>query len=127
MPTPVETWHSGKHILSLYYPLEDVIANYTNTFNVYLRMTGGTGTIEIGDIIASISSQSMAAKEAWDGKFEISENISRVRLSGLAKPVAFTETIEKEIKWVVNYYWGDSITAIKVGAFGTITETGGTA
>lgn len=127
MPAPVETWHSGKHILSLYYPLEDVIANYTNTFNVYLRMTGGTGTIEIGDIIASISGQSMAAKEAWDGKLEISENISRVRLSGLAKPVAFTETMETDIKWVVNYYWGDSITAIKVGAFGSITETGGTA
>ena len=33
---PVETWHSGKHILSLYYPIEKIVANYTNTFNVYL-------------------------------------------------------------------------------------------
>ena len=30
---PVETWHSGKHILSLYYPIEKIVANYTNTFN----------------------------------------------------------------------------------------------
>lgn len=27
---PVETWHSGKHILSLYYPIEKIVANYTN-------------------------------------------------------------------------------------------------
>jgi len=126
MPVPVETWHSGKHVLTLYYPIEDVVANYTNTFNVYLRMTGGTGKIETGDIIASVSGQSMAAKEAWDGKIEIEDTIKVFKLSGLAKPAAFTETVETDIKWVVNYYWGDTIGTIKVGAFGAITETGGT-
>ena len=25
---PVETWHSGKHILSLYYPIDKIVANY---------------------------------------------------------------------------------------------------
>ena len=42
---PVETWHSGKHILSLYYPIENVVPNITNTFNVYLRMENGSGTV----------------------------------------------------------------------------------
>lgn len=41
---PVETWHSGKHILSLYYPIERVAPNITNTFNVYLRMENGSGS-----------------------------------------------------------------------------------
>ena len=127
-PIPVETWHSGKHILSLYYPIENVIANYTNTFNVYLRMTGGTGRIEVGDIIASISGQSMAAKEAWDGKIAIDEKIQPFRLTAAIKPIAFTEVMEKEVKWVVNYYWSDTITGRqRVGAFGKITQTGGTA
>lgn len=27
---PVETWHSGWHILTLYYPIEHIVANYTN-------------------------------------------------------------------------------------------------
>ena len=40
---PVETWHSGKHILSLYYPIDNVVPNITNTFEVYLRMANGTG------------------------------------------------------------------------------------
>ena len=30
---PVETWHSGKHILSLYYPIEKLVPNITNTLN----------------------------------------------------------------------------------------------
>lgn len=127
-PVPVETWHSGKHILSLYYPIENVIANYTNTFNVYLRMTGGTGRIEVGDIIASISGQSMAAKEAWDGKIAINEKIQPFRLTAAIRPFAFTDAMETDVKWVVNYYWSDTITGRqKVGAFGKIMETGGTA
>ena len=58
---PVETWHSGKHILSLYYPIEKIVANYTNTFNVYLWMENGSGTVDVGDCIASVSGQAMAA------------------------------------------------------------------
>ncbi len=61
---PVETWHSGKHILSLYYPIEKIVANYTNTFNVYLWMENGSGTVDVGDCIASVSGQAMAAGEA---------------------------------------------------------------
>src|SRR5699024_1302787 len=45
---PVETWHSGKHILSLYYPIENIVPNITNTFNVYLRMEDGSGSVGIG-------------------------------------------------------------------------------
>lgn len=54
---PVETWHSGKHILSLYYPIEKIVANYTNTFNVYLWMEYGSGTVDVGDYIASASGE----------------------------------------------------------------------
>ena len=68
---PVETWHSGKHILSLYYPIENVVPNITNTFHVYLRMEDGSGTVGIGGCIASISGQSMAAAAASDGKITI--------------------------------------------------------
>lgn len=38
---PTETWGSGRHVLPLYYPIENLIPNFTNTFNVYLRMDGG--------------------------------------------------------------------------------------
>ena len=73
---PVETWHSGKHILSLYYPIENIVPNITNTFNVYLRMVGGSGSVGIGDCIASISGQAMAAAAAWDGRIDIEETVA---------------------------------------------------
>lgn len=34
---PEETWHSGKHSIMLYYPIENLVANYRNIFNVYAR------------------------------------------------------------------------------------------
>lgn len=71
---PVETWHSGKHILSLYYPIENIVPNITNTFNVYLRIEDGSGSVGIGDCIASISGQAMAAAAAWDGRIDIEES-----------------------------------------------------
>ena len=79
---PVETWHSGKHILSLYYPIEKIVANYTNTFNVYLWMEYGSGTVDVGDCIDSVSGQAMAAGEAWDGKLEVEDYTTRFAIGG---------------------------------------------
>lgn len=116
---PVETWHSGKHTFLLYYPIEKVVANYTNTFNVYLRMSGGTGAIEIGGIIASVSGQAMAAEEAWDGKLEIEETIPYFNVgTNDMKPVAYGETMEKQLLELVQRSYSDTVTGRAViGAF----------
>ena len=74
---PQENWHSGRHTILLYYPIENVVANYTNTFNVYMRCSGGTAAVDAGFCIASISGQSMAAAPAWDGRIDIEEEIER--------------------------------------------------
>src|SRR5699024_11236724 len=79
---PVETWHSGKHILSLYYPIENIVPNITNTFNVYLRMEDGSGSVEIGDCIASISGQAMAAAAAWGGRIDIEVSTALFTIRG---------------------------------------------
>ena len=79
---PAETWGSGKHILSLYYPIDNLVPNITNTFNVYLRMENGTGEIETGGCIASISGQGMAAAAAWDGTVTVEEYVSRFAFGG---------------------------------------------
>ena len=72
---PQENWHSGRHTILLYYPIENVVANYTNTFNVYMRVSGGTGEVDTGFCIASISGQSMGAAAAWDGRIDIEEYV----------------------------------------------------
>lgn len=99
---PVETWHSGKHILSLYYPIEKIVANYTNTFNVYLWMENGSGTVDVGDCIASVSGQAMAAGEAWDGKLEVEDYTMRFAIGGGLDVNGFRESLSMQMKETVN-------------------------
>lgn len=115
---PVETWHSGKHILSLYYPIESVVPNITNTFNVYLRMENGTGTVGIGDCIASISGQAMAAAPAWDGKIELEEKAGLFAIGGGMAVRNISDIIQMETMELVQRAYTDQMTGrTMIGAF----------
>ncbi len=115
---PAETWHSGKHILSLYYPIEKVVPNITNTFNVYLRMEGGTGTVEVGGCIASISGQAMAAAAAWDGKITVEEAVKPFVIGGGLKAGAYSEKIAMStMELVVKGYTDRMAGRTGIGAF----------
>ena len=92
----METWHSGKHILSLYYPIENIVPNITNTFNVYLRMEDGSGSVGIGDCIASISGQAMAAAAAWDGRIDIEETAALFSVGGGLQGKNVTDVVAVE-------------------------------
>lgn len=120
---PVETWGSGKHVLPLYYPIENLIPNYTNTFNVYLRMAGGSGIVETGGCIASISGQGMAAAAAWDGKISLEESVSRFELGTGWTVHGFTETMGIETMELVQRQIEDSMGRVAVGAFGCPLDT----
>lgn len=115
---PVETWHSGKHILSLYYPIENIVPNITNTFNVYLRMEDGSGSVGIGDCIASISGQAMAAAAAWDGRIDIEETAALFSVGGGLQGKGFTDVMTVETMELVQKSYSDTLTAKpKIGAF----------
>lgn len=115
---PVETWHSGKHILSLYYPIENIVPNITNTFNVYLRMEDGSGSVGIGDCIASISGQAMAAAAAWDGRIDIEETATLFSVGGGLQGKSVTDVMAVETMELVQKSYSDTLTAKpKIGAF----------
>lgn len=120
---PVENWGSGKHVLPLYYPIEKLIPNFTNTFNVYLRMEYGTGQIETGGCIASISGQGMAAAAGWDGKIELQETVGRFQLESGLFSKGFAEAIGMETMELVQKQMADSMGKVSVGAFGAVMDT----
>lgn len=93
---PVETWHSGKHILTLYYPLEGVAASVASYFTVYLRLEGGSGKVAIGGCVASVSGQSLGGTYAWDGVITAYETVTRFDLTTGLTGVSFTEEIGTE-------------------------------
>ena len=115
---PVETWHSGKHILSLYYPIENIVPNITNTFNVYLRMEDGSGSVGIGDCIASISGQAMAAAAAWDGRIDIEESAALFSINSGLQARGFTEAVDVGTMELVQKSYADTMTErTGIGAF----------
>lgn len=123
---PVETWGSGKHILSLYYPIDNLVPNITNTFNVYLRIENGTGDIETGACIASISGQAMAAEAAWDGKITVEESVGLFQIGGGLNVKGYTDAIQIETMELVQRSYTDSISRVIIGAFSKPVETEGT-
>ena len=123
---PVETWGSGKHILSLYYPIDNLVPNITNTFNVYLRIENGTGEIETGACIASISGQAMAAAAAWDGKITVEESVGLSQIGGGLNVKGYTDAIQIETMELVQRSYTDSISRVIIGAFSKPVETEGT-
>lgn len=122
---PQESFHSGKHTLSLYYPIDKVVPQYTNTFNVYLRITNGAGNIDAGDCIASVSGQAMAAASAWDGKITIEETTGAFRIGGGLTSRGWNETIKIETMELVIRSYSDTMNGrTKFGAFGRPVELG---
>ena len=128
---PQENWHSGRHTILLYYPIENVVANYTNTFNVYMRCSGGTAFVDTGFCIASISGQSMGASAAWDGRIDIEEYIERFRVwdgtqAGRLVHVPFTENSVWDIKETMRRAYSDTkIGKTPIGGFGVVIDVSG--
>ena len=114
---PEETWHSGKHTILLYYPIENVVPNITNTFNVYMRVSGGTCSVDTGNCMASISGQSMGAAAAWDGRIEIEERTGRFALGGGLAVRAFAGEMKMETMELVIRSYSDTVGRSGIGAF----------
>ena len=114
---PEETWHSGRHTILLYYPMENVVPNITNIFNVYMRVSGGTCSVDTGNCMASISGQSMGAAAAWDGRIEIEERTGRFALGGGLAVRAFAGEMKMETMELVIRSYSDTVGRSGIGAF----------
>ena len=120
---PEEHWHSGRHSIALYYPIEGLIANYRNIFNVYMRVEGGSATVDVGDCLAGIMGQSMGAGEAWDGEIKIEEYIKRVNIGGAIKMAKVDENIGWIIDETLKRSYSDTVHGrVAIGAFAMPVE-----
>ena len=119
---PEESWHSGKHMLSLYYPIEHVVPNSTNIFEVYLRIENGTGEVATGDCVSSISGQSMAAAASWDGKIEVEEETTAFRIAGQFRLGNIEESLSVDLMEMVYCNYSDEMQIQHFAAFGEQIE-----
>ena len=128
---PQEHWCSGRHTILLYYPIENVVANYTNTFRVYMKCLGGRAAVDTGFCIASIMGQGMGADAAWDGKIEIEEYTERFAFgtgveAGRLRALGYTENIAWEIDELVQRHYSDALSGrTGIGGFAVQVDVNG--
>ncbi len=80
---PKESWLSGKHLLTLYYPIIGLTANQLHTFEVLISMKNGTGHIEAQNIMATITGQGLGVQERWDGRIMADDTLKKILLSSM--------------------------------------------
>ncbi len=80
---PKESWYSGTHLLSLYYPIVSLTANELHTFEVLISMKNGTGHFDDQDIVATITGQGLGTQERWDGHITADDTLQLIKLSGM--------------------------------------------
>lgn len=80
---PMETWHSGDHILNLFYPLLDMQEKTLHTFEVWISVAHGSADIQAQGIIASITGQGLGAQDRWNGRIEVSDEYLPIIFAGM--------------------------------------------
>lgn len=80
---PQETWHSGMHVLNLFYPLLGMAEKMLHTFEVWISVSSGAATIAAQNILAVISGQGLGAQDRWDGRITASDDMTMILLSGM--------------------------------------------
>ena len=76
---PKKTCLEGKHILTLFLPITQVIQNARNTLSVSFSINGGKATIGEGQMRATITGQGLVASmEEWDGNLSLSDNFVEI-------------------------------------------------
>lgn len=82
---PKKTCIAGKHILTLFLPITQVIENSENILSVLLNISGGTMSIGEMQIRATISGQGLVAGIGdWNGRISISEAIDSIPIADVA-------------------------------------------
>ena len=92
---PTETWHSGMHILNLFYPLLDMQEKTLHTFEVWISIAPGAATIAAQCIIASITGQGLGAQDRWDGRITVKDELSPILINVMVLTVTGMVSVEK--------------------------------
>lgn len=83
---PIETWTSGKHILTLQYDMEHDDA-VSHSFELYIEVTGGSVFIAENDAYEVLSSTGLAADNNWEGTFRGEDGNLYIVIDGIAHKI----------------------------------------
>lgn len=80
--SPTKTCINGKHIITLFLPITQVIENSENVLSVFLKVEGGSANIGEGQLRATISGQGLVAGIGdWNGRISLTEMFSQLEIA----------------------------------------------
>lgn len=120
---PMESWHSGSHILNLYYPLSGLEANAYNSFRVWVNMKGGTAVVGRGQAICTISGQGLSSNNNWDGRLEFDDQMDIVRIGGALEVVDTKAVVSMYTEVPKPVGLADGFKLVSYGGMGIVTIT----
>lgn len=120
---PMESWHSGSHILNLYYPLSGLEANAYNSFRVWVNMKGGTAVVGRGQAICTISGQGLSSDNNWDGRLEFDDQMDIVRIGGALEVVDTKAVVSMYTEVPKPVGLADGFKLVSYGGMGIVTIT----
>ena len=82
---PMQTVMAGHHVITLFFPFDELAANTVNEIRISMRVTGGSGKIARNGIVAAVYGHGIvvSGEAEWDGTINVSDYI-RVMSGGFA-------------------------------------------
>ena len=80
---PKESWLSGNHLLTMYYPIIELEANQLHTFEVWVTLKNGKAHIDDQDIMATITGQGLGVQDRWDGRITADDAFEPITMAGM--------------------------------------------
>lgn len=115
--SPITSWNNdGLHLLHLMFFVNTLAENSVHDWKVYLIIRGGSATIDVGDVHASLYGQGLVATDTWDGYIE-AEDIISAHFGGSFAVESLTENVTVEEGEVESVTAADVITAHFGGSF----------
>lgn len=96
---PVETYsEDGYHTLSLLYFIGEISENTEYNWGVFLKVSGGTASIAVGDVHSTIAGQGLAAEVGEsETDIEFSDEFVGYTLSGRLTPKTFNDDLVVDV------------------------------
>ena len=82
---PMQTVIAGHHVITLFFPFDELAANTVNEIRISMRVTGGSAKIARNGIVAAVYGHGIvvSGEAEWDGTINVSDYI-RVMSGGFA-------------------------------------------
>ena len=81
---PMQIVKNGKHVLTISYPVLDILQNDNNQIDVYLQIDDGEITIDQGNLLASIVASGLTQGAGFSGEIDVLDIIETINLSEIS-------------------------------------------